>query len=130
MMPRFAQSKHSLISDMLRSKSFKAYIIAEVAGCSTHSVYAIKSNIQLYGTTKAPPNDSGRPPSITPPMFDALYECLFEKPGLCQDEIVLFLLLDEFNIQVSTFSIGRVLRSHGWTKKKIRRIVKGRNADL
>jgi hypothetical protein len=42
---------------------------------------------------------------------------------------VLF-LLDEFNTQVSTFSIGRALRSHGWTKKKIRCVAKGRNADL
>jgi hypothetical protein len=50
-------------------------------------------------------------------MLDALCEHLLEKPGLCQDEMVLF-LLDEFNTQVSTFSIGRALRSIGWTKKQ------------
>jgi transposase len=129
MAPRLAQSKHSLISDMLASKSFKAHEIAEVAGCSTHSVHAIKSNLRQYGTTKAPPNGGGRPRDITPPMFNALCERLLEKPGLCQDEMQLF-FLDEFNTEISTFSIGRTLRSHGWTKKKIHQIAKGRNADL
>jgi transposase len=62
-------------------------------------------------------------------MSNALYEHLLEKPDLYQDEMVLF-LLDEFDIQVSTQSIGRMLRSNGWTKKKIRRVAKGRNADL
>jgi hypothetical protein len=62
-------------------------------------------------------------------MFDALCEHLLEKPDLCQDEMVLF-FLDDFSTRVSTFSIGRMLRSHGWTKKKIRRIAKGRNANL
>ena len=42
-------------------------------------------------------------------------------------------VLDEFNMQVTTSSIGRVLRFHGWTKKKKkknRRVGKGRNANL
>jgi hypothetical protein len=59
----------------------------------------------------------------------ALYEHLIEKPDLYHDEMALF-LLDEFDIEVSTQSIGRILRSKRWTKKKIRRIAKGRNADL
>jgi hypothetical protein len=62
-------------------------------------------------------------------MSNALYERLLEKPDLYQDEMVLF-LLDEFEIQVSTQRIGRILRSNGWTKKTIRRVARGRNADL
>lgn len=31
---------------------------------------------------------------------------------------------------VTTSSIGRALASIGWTKKKIRRVAKGQNADL
>jgi hypothetical protein len=57
-------------------------------------------------------------------MFDALRERLLEKPDLCQDEIVLF-CLDDFSTRVSTSSISRMLRSHSWTKKKIRRVAKG-----
>ena len=62
-------------------------------------------------------------------MLDALCEYLLEKPGLYRDEMVLF-LLDEFKTLVTPFSIGRALASIGWTKKTIRRIAKGRNADL
>jgi transposase len=129
MAPNLAESQHAMIGDMISSKLFKANEIAGAASCSSRSVYAIKSNIQCFGATKAPSNGGGRPRSVTPPMLDALCEHLLEKPGLCQDEMVLF-LLDEFNIQVSTFSIGRALRSIGWTKKTIRRVAKGRNADL
>ena len=63
------------------------------------------------------------------PMLDALCEYLLEKPGLYRDEMVLF-VLDEFDTHVTAASIGRALKSRGWTKKTIRRIAKGRNADL
>ena len=62
-------------------------------------------------------------------MLDALCEYLLEKPGLYRDEMVLF-VLDEFNTHVTASSIGRALKSRGWTKKTIRRIAKARNADL
>jgi hypothetical protein len=50
-------------------------------------------------------------------MLDALCEYLLEKPSLYQDEIVLF-MLDEFNTHETASSIGRALKSHGWTKKQ------------
>jgi hypothetical protein len=56
-------------------------------------------------------------------MLDALCKYLLEKPGLYQDEMVLF-VLDEFNTHVTASSIGRALKSRGWTKKTIRRIAK------
>jgi hypothetical protein len=39
-------------------------------------------------------------------------------------------LLDEFNAEVSAFSIGRALKARDWLQKTIRRVAKGRNADL
>ena len=62
-------------------------------------------------------------------MLEALCEHLLEKPGLYLDEMELF-LWDEFDVFVSTFSIRRALKSIGWNKKTIRRVAKGRNADL
>jgi hypothetical protein len=44
-------------------------------------------------------------------MLDALCEYLLKKPGLYQDEMVLF-LLDEFKTHVTPFSIGRALAFH------------------
>jgi transposase len=62
-------------------------------------------------------------------MLDALREYLKEQPGSYQYEMVNF-LQKEFGVRVTTSSIGRALVSIGWTKKTIRRVAKGRNADL
>jgi hypothetical protein len=56
-----AESQHTMISDIISSKLFKANEIAGAAGCSLRSVYAIKSNIQCFSSTKAPSNSGGRP---------------------------------------------------------------------
>ena len=50
-------------------------------------------------------------------MLDTLCEYLLEKPGLYQDEMVLF-LLDEFKTYVTPFSIRRALASISWTNKQ------------
>lgn len=86
--------------------------IAHVVGGSERSVFAIKSNLHHFGSTKAPSNSVGRPRSITPAMLDALCEYLLEKPDLYRDEMVLF-VLDEFNTVVTPSSIGRALKSRG-----------------
>lgn len=114
-MPNLADSQHVQILDTTLSNE--------------RSVFAIQSNLHHFGSTKAPSNGVGRPRSITPPILNALSEYLLEKPNLYRDEMVLF-ILDEFNTHVTPSSIGRALKSRGWTKKTIRRIAKGRNADL
>jgi transposase len=129
MAPNLPPSQHEQIRDMILSKSLTPTQMAEVAGCSERSTRAIRSNLQFFGTTKAPPNGVGRPRSITPPMLEALCEHLVEKPDLYQDEMVVF-LWDEFQILVTTFSIGRALASIGWSKKAARRVAKEQNVDL
>jgi arginine repressor len=62
-------------------------------------------------------------------MLDVLCGHLLEKPELYQEEMVLF-LLDEFEVHVTTSSVARALNSIGWTKKTMRCVAKGRNADL
>jgi hypothetical protein len=111
MAPKLVQSQYSLISDMLRSKSFKAHEITRVAECSVCSVYRIKSNIRLYSSTEGLSNSGRQPRNVTPVIGDALYKYLLEKPDTYQDEMLLF-LLDEFGGQpVSTQSIKRQLKS-------------------
>jgi transposase len=128
MAPVLAESQHMQIHDMILDERPTAEI-ANVVGCSQRSVFGIKSNIRCFGSTRAPTNGAGRPRTITPPMLDALCEYLLEKPGLYQDEMVLY-ILDEFEMCVTASSIGRALKSCGWTKKTIRRIAKGRNPNL
>jgi transposase len=129
MAPHLAKSQVALITGMLSSGLFTNSEIAIAANCSTRGVRRIRSNVRYYGAPQAPRNGGGRKRSITPAMLDALCEHLLEKPGMYQSEMILF-LLDEFDVLITASSIGRALRSRGWTKKQIRRIANGRNADL
>ena len=109
MAPNLAESQHAQIRDMILSNR-PAAEIADVVGYSERSVFAIKSNLRCFGSTKAPSNSVGRPRSITTSMLEALYKHLLEKPHLYRDEMMLF-LLDEFKTYVTPRSIGRVLAS-------------------
>ena len=62
-------------------------------------------------------------------MLDALLDRLLEKPCMYQEEMILF-LLDEFDVLVTQFSIGRALASVGWSKKTAGRFAQEQNADL
>jgi transposase len=129
MAPNLARSEHALIGDMIKTKLFKANEIAKVVGCSRRSICAITKNLRCFGSTKAPSEGAGRPRSVTPPMVDALREFLQQIPGAYLYEMADF-LQKEFEVRLTTASIKRALVSIGWTKKKIRRVAKGRNADL
>jgi transposase len=129
MAPRMAADTHQLIGDMLLSGRFNQSQIAKVARCTDRSVRAIATNIRLYGSTKAPPNRPGRRRRITPPMLDALRDCLAVKPGLYQNEMAVF-LHDDFGVLPSISSLSRALKSIGWSKKGTRHVPQERNADL
>jgi hypothetical protein len=67
-------SKHDLIENMIRrklrdDKALKDDDIAKTADCSDRTVHRIRSNLRLFGSTKAPSNGAGRPKTITPPML-------------------------------------------------------------
>jgi transposase len=129
MAPNLAVSQHDLIRDMILDQTLTTTEMATNAGCSERSIKAIKSNLAHFNSTKAPANGVGRRRSITPLMLDALCEHLLEKPGLYQEEMVVF-LWDEFDVLVSTFSISRSLKAAGWSKKAARQIAAEQNADL
>jgi hypothetical protein len=81
MAPNLAVAQLKQIHAMLQAGRFTADQIAKVAGCSSQSVGAIRSNIRAFGSPRAPFTASpGRSRSITPTMFDALKELLLEKP--------------------------------------------------
>ena len=128
MAPNLAKSQHDLISNMISSEANDSEI-AEAAGCSTRSIRAIRSNIRIFGSSNTPRNSRGRNRIVILLILDALCEHLLEKPGIYRTEMVVF-LWDEFEELVTISSIGRVLASVGWTKKKISRVARERNADL
>jgi hypothetical protein len=62
-------------------------------------------------------------------MLDALRDKLLEKPGIYQDEMVVF-LYDEFGVLWNDSAVCRALKSIGWTRKASHQIAKEHNADL
>jgi hypothetical protein len=79
MASNLALSKHVLIQDMISSKlqddeALKEVDIAKAAECTDRTVRRIRSNLLLFGSTKAPSNGAGRPKTITPPMLTALHD--------------------------------------------------------
>jgi transposase len=129
MAPNLPASQHALIQHMIDDGRFTNRQIAKAAHCSIPAVKAIKRNLRDFGSTTAPPNGGGRPPSMTSVMRDALLEYLLRKPNLYLDEMVVY-LWDEFGHHITKSSISRTLRSAGWSKKNARRIAKEQNADL
>ena len=132
MVPNLARSTHELIQDMISSKlqddtTLRDDDIAKIAGCSTRTVRRIRSNLLLFGSTKAPSNGPGRPKTITPPMLTALYDQLALDSYMPLDDMAAF-LRKEFEVDVTLFSIRRALKDPAWSKKI--NVARERNQDL
>jgi len=59
-------------SKLQDDKALKDDDIAKIAACSNCTVRRIRSNLLLFGSTKAPPNGAGQPKTIAPPMLTAI----------------------------------------------------------
>jgi len=130
MAPNLAAAQREQIHAMIQAGHFTADQIAQVAGCSSRSVKAIRSNVRAFGNPRAPfTAPVGRSRIITPVMFDALKELLLRKPDRQLDELAAF-LQDDFDVEVSKSTISRTLKAEGWSKKTIRRKAREQNADL
>ncbi|KAK4069801.1 transcriptional regulator family: Helix-turn-helix [Purpureocillium lilacinum] len=134
MAPNLALSQHLAIRDMILSKSegdksLTNKEIARAANCSTRSVRRIRSNLLFFGSTKAPPNGGGRPKSISLLMLTALLEKLASEPSLRLEDMAAF-LNDEFEADVTRFSVGRALKAAGWSRKSTHNVAQERNARL
>jgi hypothetical protein len=90
MAPNLARSTLDLIHDMLVSGELTTSQMAEAAGCSKRAIIRLRSNLQLFGSIKAPRIKGGRPRKVTPVMLEALCDHLVEKPDLYLDEMKLF----------------------------------------
>ena len=61
MAPNLALSTLELIHDMINSdESLTTSQMAEAAGCSKYAIKRIRSNLQLFSSVRAPPNNVGR----------------------------------------------------------------------
>lgn len=134
MAPNLAHAQLDMLHDMLSGKSQGEHTltdaqIAEAIPCSTRTVRHARSNLLLYGSTRAPSNGGGRPSSISPLMLTALFDELDRDPCMCQRDMASF-LSREFKVTVSHDCIGRALRKAGWSKKATQNVAKEQNVDL
>ncbi|KAK4068649.1 hypothetical protein Purlil1_13759 [Purpureocillium lilacinum] len=134
MAPHLSLSQHLVIRDMILSRSegdktLTNKEIARAANCSPRSVRRIRSNLLLFGSTRAPSNGGGRPKSISPLMVTALLDKLESEPSVRLQDMAAF-LNDEFEADVTRFSVGRALKAAGWSRKSTQNVTKERNARL
>jgi hypothetical protein len=126
MAPQLDAAKHILIKTLLK-KGFDTKLIASVASCSVRAVQRIR--LKQFEMPTQGTNRVSRRSCITPPMRNALCDLLIEQPYLYRCEMADF-LYRKFRKRISERSIGRFLRSIGWTRTMIHRIAQQRDADL
>jgi transposase len=128
MAPSLSPAKKQLICDMTRSGMSISKTALE-AECSEQAVKYIRSNLRVFGTPGMPRNRIGRWPSISPPMAEAIFDYLLNKPGSYLDETVDY-IRDVFGVDVSTDSLRRILKKNKWSKKTMQQKAKEQNPDL
>lgn len=107
-MAPLAPSQHNQIEAVTQAKLTKKQI-ADAVGCSERTVPRIRSNLRLFGTTKAPTSRVGRHRKIPPFAKEALLEHLTKEPDMLRSEMISF-LRDEFEVDVSPSTITRLLK--------------------
>jgi len=128
MAPQLEAAKHILIETLLK-QGFENKLIASEASCSVRTVQRIRLKGEQFEMPTPRTNRVGRRSCITSPMREALLDKLTEQSYLYRCEMADF-LYRRFRERISDRSIGRTLRSIGWTRTTIRRIAQQRNADL
>ena len=127
MAPQLELAQRSLVKTLLINR-FPSRVIAKNARCSVRAVQRIRleHDTAMMPTPKKSPR--GRRSCITSAMQEALCEALTERPDMYRSDMVDF-LREKFGRKVSERSIGRMFRSVGWTRTKMRRIAQQRDDD-
>ena len=127
MAPPLDAATHILIETLL-DQGFENKLIASKAKCSKRTVQRIRRKRQ-QPEMPTPRTKHGRRSCITSPMKKTFFDTLTEQPYLYRCEMA-DLLYRRYHRKISERSIGRILRSTGWTRTTIRRIAQQRDADL
>ncbi|KZL80460.1 tpr domain-containing protein [Colletotrichum incanum] len=131
-MPRkLSKSQRSELQSIIVSKlqGNEAITDAEIARnivpCSTRTIRNARSNILRHGSVDPPRKAMGRPREVTENMWLALQNQLEKYPCMSQQAMADF-LFEQYQYKVSRFTIGRMLKRAGWTKKYLFGSVKNR----
>ena len=100
MAPRMGTYQHALVEDLLWLGVTWAEC-ASTAGCTTRSITAIRRNLRIFGSTRAPPNGEGGQFLLSNRMIVVILMRLEEKPTLFSDELQ-WLIYDIFSVVISS----------------------------
>src|SRR5437667_7395092 len=128
MAPQLDAAQRILIKTLL-TEGFETKLIASKASCTVRAVQRIRLERQQSEMPTRRTARVGRRGCMTLPMQKALCNMLIEQPYMYRCEMADF-LYRKFGRSISERSIGRTLRSIGWTRKTIHRIAQQRDADL
>ena len=104
--------------------------IAAEVHCGLTTVYAIQSNLFIYGSPCRPSiRQKGAPRRVSKAMEDDLIRWLKEQPWAQQSEMVWY-LWEEWGLHVHRSTISRILKRRRWSEKKGRRVGERQNEDL
>ena len=78
--------QHALVKDLLRLRATQAEC-ASTAGCIARSITAIRRNLWIFRSTRAPPNGKGGQFLLSNRIIVVILIRLEEKPTLFSDEL-------------------------------------------
>lgn len=114
MAPTLDNDQHLLLQSMLLSGRYTGLQIVNMVKCSERSVRSARSNLQNFGSTRAPNNGAGRHQKMTAIMIEVLCEHLEKNPITIQSELPSF--VEETSvIKISACRIVEALSSVGWS---------------
>ena len=128
-MPRLTSTERAWVCSKIREGGWTLSGMAKALSCSIPTIVRVRDNMGVSATEQSSGQCDGRVPTITDCMRDRLRERLSEHPETYLEEMRA-LLLNEFDVLVSTSTISRSLRSMQWSKKLNRRRAKEQNPDL
>jgi len=92
-------------------------------------IFKIRANIRTFGSYTAPPTIRfGKPPTITAAIKAGLRIYFKDRPWAYQDEILLY-FYDDWDVVVNRFTIFRLLKSIGISRKMLKRIAAEKDQD-
>ncbi|KAJ3469716.1 hypothetical protein MRS44_003781 [Fusarium solani] len=135
MSPHLSKTQRIELEQVIKSKLEGKETITDeeiaktIISCSTRTVRNARSNILRYGTIDAPRKVTDWSGVITENMWLALQDQLYRDPCMTQEGMAAF-LSKKYLVDVSRFTIGRLLKRVRWTKKVTQNVAKERNQDL
>ena len=94
----------------------QAIAVAPGIGCSLRTVQRIQHSLLRYEQRYPPPlHTKGATPSLTKHQEDTIIAWLSREPYTQQSELVLF-VKEEFDLDVSRFTISRLLQRREWSR--------------